>query len=155
MKLIEMGTSHHQIYKFIFALLCRIRSFRRFSTMESLSKLLVLLICYPLVSAQLPLECRSNSSDSSTKGSGICCPLFNNEACGGSRRGQYSDLNTTCNLPSFGNYTSCLLPYFSRMCVCQPAFSGAACDQCAYGFTARMDGKTCARSSKTRIRRDF
>ena len=123
--------------------------------MESLFELLVLLICYPLVSAQFPIECRSNSSDSLTKGSGICCPLLDNEVCGGSRRGQCSDLNTTCSLPNFGNYTRWLLPYFSRLCVCQPAFSGAACEQCAYGFTATLDRKNCVRSSKTRIRRDF
>lgn len=124
--------------------------------METVLKFLLLFQCCHLLSAQFPIICRSNSSDPATEGSGICCPLFNDEVCGGPQRGRCDSVDAMCNISSAGNYTLWIEPYFNRMCVCQYPFSGVSCGECWYGLTPTADGKNCEKSSvNPRIRRDY
>ena len=123
--------------------------------MENIFILLVLLICCHLVPAQFPIECRSNSSDHLSQGSGVCCPMFNNKVCGGSQRGQCLNINTTCRIPGDNNSEHWLRGYFSKMCVCRDKFYGVACEECWYGLTPSNDGQSCIASNKSRTRYNY
>lgn len=121
------------------------------TTMKAALVVVACLLAYANATPQdprvlMPAECPTAAM--------TCCLSYRDEVCGGATRGACTDITASddvCNMSDYGWSLSWLTDYFTSVCVCTEHFTGAGCEQCAFGWS----GENCDEVAPVIVRRNF